>query len=525
MQVRLYNTLTHSVEPFEPVESGVVRMYHCGPTVYDLAHIGNFRSFLLADLLRRFFEFIGYRVEQVMNITDVGHMTDDASADGAGQDKMAAAAERLKQAKKSGRGAPVENPDDPYQIADYYTGAFVEDARALRLRIADDGAERMPRATAHVREMIDLIVRLIGSGHAYVTPSGAVYYDVASFPDYGRLSGNTLEKLREGAGGRVSAADQAGKRNPADFLLWKRDESHLMKWPSPWGAGYPGWHIECSAMAMCTLGAETLDIHTGGEDNIFPHHECEIAQSTGATGKPFARYWLHARHLLVEGRKMSKSAGNFFTLRNLLDKGEILRVDMAALRYELLKTHYRSNANFTAKGLDDSDRMIRRLREFAGDEAGKKEYDEPATIGATQIEQDFASALADDLNISAALGELNKWIRAISFPTAVDQAALRRINSVLGVVGPSEQRVRVPVAEDVRERQDNEPTEAKAEVPLYMVGTYSDEKIEAMCERIRAARAARDYKSSDAIRDELTAAGIEVQITREGVTWRRKVKL
>ena len=499
MQVNFYNTLTRSLTPFTPVEPGVVRMYHCGPTVYDFAHIGNFRSFLLADLLRRFFEFTANRVEQVMNITDVGHMTDDALADGGGQDKMELAAERLKAAKKSGT-ADVENPNDPYQIAAYFTQAFLEDARLLGMRIADEESKQMPRATDHVNDMIALIKRLITSNHAYATDSGAVYYDVTSFPDYGKLSGNTLERLREGAGGRIDQSNQQGKRNPADFLLWKQDDSHIMKWPSPWGTGYPGWHIECSAMAMAVLKTETLDIHTGGEDNIFPHHECEIAQSTGATGKPFANTWLHARHLMVEGEKMSKSKGNFYTVRDLLAKG----VDPAALRFELIKTHYRSNANFTQKGLEDSTRMVRRLRDFAGDPAPT---DQPPTATDTPVEQAFTAALAEDLNISAALGELNKWINATPSPTDADRATLRRIDSVLGILDS-----RTPATPSSTATSDSPDS-------------LSDDQIESKCQQIHQARTNKDFATSDAIRDQLIAAGIEVQISREGVTWRRKVQL
>ena len=495
MDIRFYNTLSNQRERFEPVDDGVVRMYHCGPTVYDFAHIGNFRAFLLADLLRRFFEFVGDDVEQVMNITDVGHMTEDQVADGGGEDKMALAMQRLKDSKKGGE-ADVDDPNDPYQVADYFARAFVEDARLMGLKLAGDDPRWMPHATDNIANMIELIGKLIDSGHAYVADDGAVYYDVASFEDYGKLSGNLTTRLVAGAGGRIQEAHQKGKRNPADFLLWKPDASHIMKWDAPWGVGYPGWHIECSAMAMSTLGVDTLDIHTGGEDNIFPHHECEIAQSTGATGKPFANYWLHARHLMVEGEKMSKSKGNFFTVRDLLARG----TDPSALRYELLRTHYRDNANFTAKGLGDSEKAVERLRAVAG-RRDVADPDPPVRMGDTPVESAFAEALADDLNISAALGALFKWLHEVGEPGDADVAALKRINGVLGVLERREPEFEVEAA------------------------GLDDDAVEQRVEHIRRARAARDYATSDAIRDELQAAGIEVQITRDGVAWKRHARL
>ncbi|MEX0745581.1 MAG: cysteine--tRNA ligase, partial [Phycisphaeraceae bacterium] len=352
MQIQFYNTLTHRLEPFEPIEPGRVSMYNCGPTVYDFAHIGNFRAFVFADVLRRFLELAGYDVQQVMNITDVGHMTEDQLADGAGEDKMQLAMARMKQAKKAGAltAAEVADPNDPYQIAAFYTQAFIDDARQLRLKVADE-PDNLPRATDHIEQMLGMIVKLVDEGYAYVAADGAVYFSVEKYPDYGKLSGNTLDKLRGGAGGRVSDEHQSGKRHPADFLLWKPDAKHIMKWPSPFGEGYPGWHIECSAMALHLHHRDQIDVHTGGEDNIFPHHECEIAQSCSFTGKDrFARYWLHTRFLLVEGEKMSKSRGNFHTVRDLVARG----VDPVAIRFELLKAHYRSNMNFTMKGLEDS---------------------------------------------------------------------------------------------------------------------------------------------------------------------------
>jgi cysteinyl-tRNA synthetase len=496
MDIKLYNTLTNRLETFTPIDPPEVYMYNCGPTVYDYAHIGNFRSFLLADLVRRFLAFAGYQVHQVMNLTDVGHMTDDQLADGGGQDKMELASQRLKQAKKAGQ-ADVDDPNDPYQVARFFIEAFVEDARLMGLRIADEYPANMPRATQNVDRMIDLIRRLIDTGHAYTTEDGAVYFDIQSFPEYGRLSGNTVAAVHAGASGRVQAEHQQGKKHPADFLLWKQDPAHLMKWDSPWGSGYPGWHIECSAMAMGLLGRDTIDIHTGGEDNIFPHHECEIAQSTGATGQPFAGYWLHARHLMVEGQKMSKSKGNFYTVRDLMEKG----VEPAVLRYELLRTHYRANANFTFKGVGDSMKAVARLRDVAGPPpADRQDLAATRPMGDSAIEAEFAEALADDLNVSGALGAVNRYLNALEAPTEEDRAALWRIDSVLQVLNP---RGRV-----------TQPDQG-----------LTDDQINALCRQIDQARAKKDYATSDALRDQLTEAGIEVRIARRGTTWQRKVVL
>lgn len=498
--IRLYNTLSNQIETFRPVEGGCVRMYNCGPTVYDYAHIGNFRSFLFADLLRRVFEFHGFQVTQVMNLTDVGHMTEDQLADGGGEDKMQVAAERLKEAKKSGR-APIDDPDDPFQVARYYGEAFLTDARLLGMRVAEE-PEHLPAATHHIGHMIEMIETLIKAGHAYRV-GDAVYYDVQSFPEYGQLSGNTLDKVREGAGGRVATGDQAGKRHPADFLLWKLDDKHLMKWPSPWGVGYPGWHIECSAMAIALHSRlahqtiETIDIHTGGEDNIFPHHECEIAQSKGATGKTFANYWMHARHLMVEGEKMSKSKGNFFTVRDLLARG----ASANALRLTLLTAPYRQNFNFTFAGLAASEKMIERMRGFVAHEPDEPDPTSPK-MGESEVELAFAEALADDLNISKAMGVLNTWMKSIARPGPEEVAALKRIDhAVLDVL-------------TVRE-----PSGAMLEA----MGLLPDAVIAEKCRALDAARADKDFATSDRLRDELIAAGIEVRISKEGTTWKRRI--
>jgi len=498
MEIVFYNTLTKKLEPFRPLRPPVVTMYGCGPTVYDYAHIGNFRAFLFADLVRRFLEFMDFEVRQVMNITDVGHMTDDQAADGAGEDKMQVAARKMKEAKKAGvpEFGMVENPDDPYQVAAFYTQAFLEDARKLALKVAFEYPQNVLHATQHIEQMQRLIQRLLETNHAYVADDGVVYYSVESFPEYGRLSGNSLDNLREGSGGRVLAEDQAHKRHPADFMLWKPDRHHIMKWPSPWGEGYPGWHIECSAMAMHRLG-DMIDIHTGGEDLIFPHHECEIAQSCGATGLPyFARYWLHVRFLLVEGEKMSKRLGNFYTVRDVL-AGKVTGrpVHPAVLRYELIKSHYRTNMNFTAKGLLDSAGCVLKLNRFRRD-LEEQTQGQAATVDRSHpILKQFAEALCDDLNIAAALGVIMPWANKKPRDAHEALGVMHQINRVLGVA---------PL----------EPTTFPTSVCDF--GVVTDPHVLEVCRAIDQARADKDYARADQLRQQLLNAGYQVQTTREG---------
>ncbi len=500
MQIQIYNSLTNRKETFQSIAPGKVKMYSCGPTVYDFAHIGNFRSFLFGDLLRRFLELAEYSVDHVMNITDVGHMTDDDVADGAGEDKMQVAIKKMKADKKSGRvpeGA-IDNPEDPHQIANYFTNAFLEDARKLSYKIAFEYPQQVPKATEHIDGMIRMIERLIQRGHAYVAGDGVVYFSVESFPAYGQLSGNTLEHLKSGAGGRVSDQDQALKKHPADFMLWKPDEKHIMKWPSPWGTGYPGWHIECSVMATELLGSPVIDIHTGGEDLIFPHHECEIAQSCGASGKnAFANYWIHARFLFVEGEKMSKRKGSFYTARDVFEGRVTGRpVDPAVLRYELIKSHYRSNLNFTKKGLGDSANVVRKLQEFraalekeSGGQAAPVDLSHP-------VLQQFAAALADDLNISGAMGVVMPWVSSKQADAAEALGVFKQINSVLSVA---------PLNEGLESVGSGQAAASDA----YQLA-------EQWCRELDEARANKDYDQADAIRTKLQDAGFEVRTTKDG---------
>ncbi len=525
MALHLYDTLRRGVVPFVPRDPSHITFYTCGPTVYDDAHIGNFRSFLAADLLRRWIESPlctieasagehkgPRRVRHVMNITDVGHMTEDDVADGGGEDKMALAGRRLLEAKKAGTLPPgVEvDPNDPYAIADFYTRRFLEDARRVGLRVAIEAASDaslMPRATEHVEDagdrlgMIGVIARLLERGHAYVVGepgSRVVYFDVRSFPAYGRLSGNTLENLREGQGGRVSAENQAGKRHPADFLLWKEDPTHIMRWESPWGQGYPGWHIECTAMSVAHLvehldgSGDLIDIHSGGEDNIFPHHECEIAQSCccfsdrPAAGCSFARLWFHPRFLLVDGEKMSKSRGTFHTVRGLVEQG----FEPAAIRLELIRTHYRSNANFTLQGLKDARRMIDRWRRVA--DAGTDTLDDDA-LRAHTVARDFARFMDDDLNIAGALGVLNGWVASLETPSPEDAGLIRALDRVLGVL------------------ELERPQGLDTGIAIFRPPVQPSDEVVALLEERRKARQARDFVRADAIRDRLRDMGLAIK--------------
>lgn len=542
MPLRLYNTLTRRLESFQPRDPADIAFYSCGPTVYDDAHIGNFRSFLAADLLRRFIESPlctlandtsadgrGRRqVTHVMNITDVGHMTDDAEGGEQGEDKMAVAGRRIAEAKKAGK-LPADadiNPADPYQIARFYENRFKDDARKLGLKLvldADKDPTRMPRATESVPGMIAVIQRLIAKGNAYVVgKEGArvVYFRVQSFGPYGTLSGNTLDKLREGEGGRISSDNQSQKEHPADFLLWKEDASHIMKWDSPWGKGYPGWHIECTVMSAARLlrarsasegspaptqsiesllhtpvpnGQPLIDLHSGGEDNIFPHHECEIAQSCCAFNQTpdqgsFSAMWFHPRFLLVEGTKMSKSKGNFFTARDLFAKG----IEPAALRLELIRTHYRTNANFTMQGLADCQRIIDRWRRVlsATQSAATAPLDAP-------VLREFADAMHDDLNIAGAIAALNSWTNTLPATPTPAQAAeaasiVRVLDDVLGVLSLEK------------------PASTQTEIAIYAAGVSPNPQVETLLRDRAHARANKDFKASDVIRDTLTSMGYAI---------------
>lgn len=466
MAMRFYNTKRKQIEEFKSATPGQVRMYNCGPTVYSTPHIGNYRAFLFADTLRRHLENAGHKVHQVMNITDVGHLTVDNAADAQGADKLE------EQARKENK--------DPWQIAAHYTDIFFRERKALKCLEPTHN----PKATDHIPEMIQIIQGLIKKGHAYVV-NGNVYYAVKSFPHYGELSGNTRDELNAGA--RIAVLEE--KQDPHDFALWKQDAKHIMQWDSPWGRGFPGWHIECSAMAMKYLG-ETLDIHTGGEDNIFPHHECEIAQSEAYTGKPFSNYWMHTRFLLVNGEKMSKSKGNFFVLDDLTAKGFSLR----AIRYAYISVHYRLPMNFTFENLTASTRALERVDEAMNlmRRPSRKEISSELSEKTHQALTLFENEMNDDLNISKALAAFFGWIHDLNRLKTHEndiemcEKALARFDHWTGALKPWETHTDIP--EEVR--------------------TFAAER--------EMARKNKDFKKSDELRAKITAAGYTVKDTPQG---------
>lgn len=508
--LRLSDTLARAVETITPTartddDRPLLRFYSCGPTVYSYAHIGNFRTFLTADLVVRTAEALGWAVQYVSNVTDVGHLTEDDVADGAGEDKMA-------KALASKEGEAFANVWD---LARHYTAALADDWHTLNLREPDV----RPRATEHVREQIEAVEALIASEHAYETEDG-VYFHVPSFPSYGALSGNTdAEQLAEGAAGasRTVVRDDA-KRDPRDFALWKKDDAHLMQWHSPFGWGFPGWHLECSVMAQKYLG-ETIDLHAGGEDLRFPHHECEIAQAEAITGKPFSRHWIHTRFLQVEGQKMSKSDGTFLTVRDLTQSPEEggredwgAPLDPLALRLALISGKYNKPYNLTRQSLDDAQKNRQR---YADADAAVRDALDAGRPGpdvlAETLDEAYAEALAgmaDDLNTPVALAAAYRGANAIlgrhrqePLSAASAESAARfldRINDLLGIVRSE------GGAEDAAPAED--PLAASVE-PLLVQRTE--------------ARAAKDWARADAIRDELAALGVEVMDTPSGPTWRR----
>lgn len=469
--LKLYNTLSKSKEDFKSLHKGKVSMYICGPTVYDFVHIGNLRSYLTPDILRRYLEYSGYEVRQIKNITDVGHLTDDdiAQAD-TGEDKMAKAAKREK--KK------------PEEIAKFYEDAFRRDEEAMNIL----PAHFFPRATAHIPQMIKIIEVLIKNGSAY-EKNGNVFFDVTSFPDYGKLSGNTLDNLKVGA----RLEEHPDKLHPWDFALWlKADPKHILQWDSPWSRGYPGWHIECSAMATEYLG-DTLDIHTGGEDNIFPHHEAEIAQTECATGKKFVDYWIHTRHLLVEGEKMSKSKGNFYKLQDIVDKG----FDPMHLRLFYLSSHYRKQADFSWPALEQAKANFERITEWKNrlQEIANSDTKSISTI----ISEKFESAMNDDLNTPLALAHLyemitetNKEFSDISADEAERiLATFEKMNKVFGL------------------RFSNEVIEIPAEVKSLAEGRLD-------------ARKNNNFQKADELRKEIEKKGYSVEDTDKGYKIKKK---
>jgi cysteinyl-tRNA synthetase len=466
MALRFYNTLTQQLEPFAPRSGNVVRMYTCGPTVYNFVHIGNLRTFTFQDILRRWLHARGYQLDHVMNITDV-------------EDKII-------------RNAAAEHKT----IGEYtavYTQAFLEDAAKLRLQ----RPERLVKATAHIPDIVAAIQKLEERGYTYKS-DGSIYYRIANFPSYGKLSHNDFSGIRAGARVDVDEYDKADAR---DFVLWKAKKDEELAWETPLGAGRPGWHIECSVMAMKYLG-ETLDIHTGGVDLTFPHHENEIAQSEAITGKPFARFWLHAEHLSIDARKMSKSLGNFYTLRDLVGMGYAPE----AIRYLLASVPYRKKLNFTFEGLKAAATSIERLRNYKLRlETAKfaEGTSEKLTERAQAGRKAFDEALDDDLNTAEALAAAFEYVRDIN--TAMDNGEFLAGN----VVGAREFLDWFDSIFDVLQPAEKE-------------NGLADLQIDALVSERTAAKRARDFARADQIRGDLAAQGVILEDTKEGVRWKRQ---
>jgi cysteinyl-tRNA synthetase len=478
MALFIYNSLGRKKQQFEPLLPGIVSIYVCGPTVYGHAHIGHAKSYVSFDVVVRWLRHSGFRVKYVQNITDVGHLTDDADE---GEDKI------MKQARLE--------KTDPMEIAQFYTRSFYEDMDrlgVLRPNIA-------PLATGHIPEQIELVKSLLATGHAYEV-NGNVYFSVASFPGYGKLSGRTDQDALQ-SGMRVEVRSE--KRSPSDFALWKKaDESHMMKWQSPWSTGYPGWHLECSAMSMKYLG-DTIDIHGGGMENRFPHHDCEIAQSEASTGKPYVRFWMHNNMVTVDGVKMGKSLKNSVNLKELFTEHDPL-----AIRFFILQSHYRSPLDFSlaairasTTGLDKLRQSLKRVKDSA---PGTGSFDSEPFV------QRFREAMDDDFNTPVAIASLFDFSKAIN--TALDRnegisqtdlkAALLFMESagteVLGILGPGEALHAI---------EETHSGKSFSKVMEILIGLRTD------------ARRNKDFALSDTIRDRLLEAGVEIKDTKEGTSW------
>ncbi|QQS33622.1 MAG: cysteine--tRNA ligase [Acidobacteriota bacterium] len=463
---RFFNTLSRQIEEFQPLEDGKVRMYICGPTVWNFAHIGNFRTFVFGDVLRRYLKFKGYELTHVMNLTDIDdRIINEAAA----------------------RNISIDEFTEPF------TQYFLEDFDAL----GNERPEIMPRATHHIAEMIEIIARLLENGHAYES-DGSIYYRITAFPEYGKLSKIKFEGNITGGSERIDT-DKYDKEDARDFALWKlvgTDEQP--GWDAPFGRGRPGWHIECSAMAMKYLG-ETFDIHAGGQDLQFPHHENEIAQSEGSTGKQFAKYWIHSEFLKIDDVTMSKSKGNFFTFRDLAKQG----YSPLAIRYLLLSVPYRKQLNFTFEGLQGAESTVERLRNFRSlVQESNGNCDEREAVELVMLAlRKFTVAMDDDLNTAAALAAVHDMVREVNIimssrrisaeekDAVID--AVAKFDAVLGIFGPEDDQL-------------------------------LDADIEALIEERQQARTNRDFSRSDEIRDELAARGIILEDTKDGVRWKRK---
>ncbi len=464
MSLKLYNTLTRKKQKFKEIKKGYVNMYSCGPTVYNFAHIGNFRAMIFSDLARRYIKYKGYKLKHVMNITDVDDKT-------------------IRNSKKEGVTLK--------EFTERYTKYFFEDLETLNIEKADF----YPKATEHIKEMVNLIKKILDKGYAYKADD-AIYFNIKKFRDYGKLSHLKIDELKVGA--RV-AADEYDKDNAHDFALWKfwDENDGDVFWETELGKGRPGWHIECSAMSMKYLG-KSFDIHTGGVDLIFPHHENEIAQSEAATGKQFVKYWLHNEHLLVENKKMSKSLGNFYTLRDLLEK----RYNPMAIRYVLMATHYRQKLNFTFESLEAADNAIKRLNEFTEklDTFSQGKHNPKIAGIVEKARNDFEEAMDDDFNVSIALSVMFDFVKKVNSFLMNDKMskdntkkAIKLMHSFDSVFGILKKQKKEELSKEIKQ----------------------------LIEKRQEARKNNNYRLADKIRDQLKEKGIILKDTRQGIRWER----
>ncbi len=479
MPLFITNSLTRTKEEFKPITDGIVKMYVCGPTVYGLSHLGHAKSYVSFDIVLRYLRYLGYKVTYVQNITDVGHLTDDADE---GEDKIA------KQAKQDNL--------HPMQVVEMYTREYFEDMDAMNLLRPDIS----PRATGHIPEQLEMTQQLLNKGFAYEV-NGSVYFDVSKDKAYGKLSGRILEDAESGT--RVEVKSE--KRRPADFALWKKaDQNHIMQWHSPWGMGFPGWHIECSAMSMKYLG-ETFDIHGGGIDNQFPHHECEIAQSENATNKPFVKYWLHNNLVTVNGQKMGKSLGNFTTLKDAFKKFDPIEV-----RFFILQSHYRSTLDYSEHAVEGAAKGLEKLRNTVSRLRSEIEKKRMGTINfkekLKEYRQRFFDAMDDDFNAPLAVGVLFELVRETNellsdaqnasgeFLETLDEFFTTAAETVLGI---------------------------KLIADVSSSNGLETQLVELLIVSRNEARKAKQFALSDKIRDDLKAIGVIIEDTKEGTTWKK----
>jgi len=494
MALRLYNTMSSQVEEFHSLRDHEVRMYACGPTVYDYGHIGNFRTFIAVDLLQRFLRQSGYKVHYVMNITDL----DDKIIRNAARDNVSV-----------------------QQYTAKYEKAFLEDAAMIGIE-----QPKLVRATEHIAQMADFVAKLVEKGIAYRTDDGSYYFRIAKFPRYGKLSKKDFSGMLDGA--RVDV-DEYDKDSARDFALWKAPKPGEASWDTSIGPGRPGWHLECSVMSMQELG-ESFDLHAGGEDLVFPHHENEIAQSESLTGKTFARFWFHVRFLLVEGEKMSKSLGNFYTLRDLVLKGH----KPSSIRYLLTSVPYRNQLNFTFDGLKQAAVSVERLRGFrqrlTAGSLPSGSNPEMRSLASETVDR-MRGALDDDLNTAQAQAAIFEMVRSAN--SAIDAGGLKAddVPPLLAALEKFDEIFAVLKDDDgpkIKQVFDWAPTEGRDQDisaglrEAVQSGQLSDAGIEKKIAEMQAARGARDFKASDTLRAELTAAGILIENTKDGVRWRRK---